>query len=353
MELFKAHSQWSSRPNDERFANLNDLYKATKAYADASAERANVPYSSLRVEASNDDITLVGKGGIPANLTHWSFGQLSARVGAPAGYLREIPSTLACQNINYSLKSRGESMGEANLLFHKNSGLICRAFTSDKYGRIWNYEVAERLQRLNTVWRVPPARTDDEKPSGIYASDHDMFVFLVNDSVRIADGTDQGLGRGVFVSNSEVGAAALRVTRFLYRYVCGNHIVWGAKNVEEIAVRHVGEHVGSRMSRLFQATLMEYANESASDQEAKIANARTMTLGGDKDAVLDLIFGKRFMSRKQTETAYEAVVPEIDGDPKTVWGLTQGITRVSQQTPYADERVAMEMASAKVLALAF
>ena len=42
-------------------------------------------------------------------------------------------------------------------------------------------------------------------PAGIYASDHDMFAFLVNEEYRIDDGSDGGLARGFFVQNSEVG----------------------------------------------------------------------------------------------------------------------------------------------------
>ena len=69
-------------------------------------------------------------------------------------------------------------------------------------------------------------------PAGLYASDHDCFAFMVNESVTVDDGSDGGLCRGFFVSNSEVGAASLKFTS-LYRSVCGNHIVWGAKQAQE------------------------------------------------------------------------------------------------------------------------
>jgi hypothetical protein len=28
---------------------------------------------------------------------------------------------------------------------------------------------------------------------------------------------------------------------FLYEYVCGNHRVWGASNVVEVKIRHIGK----------------------------------------------------------------------------------------------------------------
>jgi len=50
-------------------------------------------------------------------------------------------------------------------------------------------------------------------PAGIYASDHDMFSFLVNEEYRIDDGSDGGLARGFFVQNSEVGAENAQLAR--------------------------------------------------------------------------------------------------------------------------------------------
>ena len=50
MELMKAHRQWATRPEDERYPNLQQLYEATKKSAEESAEALS-PLSKLRVEA--------------------------------------------------------------------------------------------------------------------------------------------------------------------------------------------------------------------------------------------------------------------------------------------------------------
>src|SRR5712692_2741576 len=105
MELFKANRQWANRPKDERFPSIKALYEATKAYA-ATAVESDVAFSSLRAEAQEGEIVLVGKSNVPAKLTNWSFGQLSARAGAPANYLSTLPATLAVQNLNHGLKAR-------------------------------------------------------------------------------------------------------------------------------------------------------------------------------------------------------------------------------------------------------
>lgn len=352
MELFKAHKQWASRPQDERFESLQALYDATKAYAGQALERqANV--SDLRTEAIDGDVQLVGRQGVPAKLTHWSFGQLAARVGAPASYLRDLPATLAVQNLNHGLKEYGDKAETASLMFHSNGSLLLRAFTSDKYSRIWNWEVAERLLSLQTYgWE--PARPDIRVEMGdfpaLYASDHDMFAFIRNRSVVVREpGNPDGLQRGVIVENSEVGASALKLTRFLYREMCGNHIIWGASKVMEISVRHVGD--ARYRWGAYQYELKRYAESSVSEDEAKIASAKSKLLGDTKEQVLDRLFGMRSLalSRKTLDAGYDACLPDQDGDPRTVWGVVQGLTRHSQTLPYADARTAIDRSAGKLL----
>lgn len=364
MELFKASRQWSTRPDDERFGSLAALYEATKAYAETATERT-IPWSDLRAEAAGEDVQLVGKGGIPAALTNWSFGQLSARVGAPGDYLRKLPPTLAAQNLNYGLAHRQEEDGPRNaeVLFHENGGLLARAITSDRYSRIWNHEVAARLMALQSLgWEpaVPDAGMggDPDKLTALYASDHDLFAFLRNPNLALETGgpdaqREKPVYRGCIVENSEVGAAALKLTKFLYNRMCGNHIIWGASKVVELSVRHVGQ-ARSRMTD-WSLELRRYAEESASDEEAKISAARTLQIAATKEDVLDKLFGMRALqlSRKTLEAGYAAVVPEQDGDPRTVWGMVQGLTRHSQTVPYADKRTEIDRAAGRVLAASF
>jgi hypothetical protein len=42
---------------------------------------------------------------VPLAPTHWSFGQLTTMIGAPATYLRQLPAPLAASNLQYGLSS--------------------------------------------------------------------------------------------------------------------------------------------------------------------------------------------------------------------------------------------------------
>ena len=362
MELFVAHRQWASRPEDQRFTSLKEMYQACKAYA-TGARTKIVEWGHLRTEAHKDEVMISGKAGVPALMGHYAFGQLCGRVGAPASYLRELPATLASQNLNYGLKAKVEELqrdaADASLLFHPANGggkFIMRSLMTEKYERVWNYEILERLLNWEQRgWKpaVPDFNKMREKDAALYASDHDMFAFLMNDQYIIREpGNPDGLKRGFIVGNCEVGGKPLWIMKFLYRAMCGNHIIWGASEVQEFRFKHVGS-VRERFN-VYQAQMLKYANESASDEEAKIKQAKKVTIAKTKEDLLDVLFGKRLgVSQKVLEASYDAVLPEQDGDPNTVWGFVQGMTRHSQTIPYTDERTAIDRAAGKVLDFVF
>lgn len=403
MQMFKACNQWASRPVDERFWDLESAQAACHAYFQKRRESTN-SFADLRVVADEGELRLVGpRSGIGARFTHHAFGQIVRKIRGPLDWLRSVPATLAAQNVNHGLKHRlngDDETRNAKILFHADNGdHVVRAFTGEAYSRIWNWEVFERLVPLQDQgWRVPPARPpfgddlgsmptriatpediidwgsggsmlsvkvgDVIAPAGIYASDHDCFVFMVHPDRHINDGTDAGMHRGFFVWNSEVGPGpgtdrvSFGIQAFMLRHVCGNHIVWGAKSLAEVRVIHAGQEGAAlkKAAEKIRVQLLKYADTAASEDEAKVVQAKALTLGDNKEEVLDVLFGKQKIAQKaQLEAAYDLAErnADIDGDPRTAWGFAQGLTRLSQQTPYMDERVRLDRAASKVVEFAF
>lgn len=383
--LYTAHNQWANRPADERYPSLQAAYDAAAELRSMAREKRDVLVSTLRAEADGKAVRLVGKQNVPAALTYSAFGQLSRYVGAPASYLRTLPATLAAQNINYGLAGFNGSDSKVNIYALMNGTAVVRALTSDQYERIYHVDVLRRLLDLPTGWRVPPARPavngqvsrpataadvldqgsfglsvkvgDPIADAGIYLGQGtpELFVFMVNMSARINDGTTEGLSRGVFVSNHELGGKAFKVVRFMFRHVCGNHIVWDASGVEEIRVIHKGRQAESDAWAGMEASLVKYSDEGASETELKIKEARSFQIAGTKDDVLDTLFGKRVAGRRDLEGAYALaeIHSDEDGSPRSAWGMAQGMTRLSQENPYADERHTLDKAAAKIIELAF
>jgi hypothetical protein len=379
--LHAASSEWASRPADERFWTMGEMRAACESIR-AGCGTARVPMQSLQARAEGDALVLVGSKDRPAALTHYAFGQLAVTVGAPAAYLRELPVNVAADCLNAGIVKADKS--DRDLLFHKNGRLTLRACLSDKYERVWDADVCRYFEKLTDQgWRNPAGRApagykgitraatsedilpgqinisvgDAIAPAGLYASDHDMFAFLVAPDRVIDDGTGGTLMRGIFVRNSEVGDASLSVTFFLMQAVCGNHIVWGAKGVHEIRVRHVGSAPLTRALRGFETELRRYL-DSAPEEQRMIAAARKLVLGNTKDEVLDAIVkyarGHSLpISRKRADEAYEVCARHEDwyGSPRTLWGQVAGLTHASQASGYADDRAAADRSAGGLLGM--
>jgi hypothetical protein len=258
----------------------------------------------------------------------------------------------------------------------EQNGLL-RSIKSQRYGRIWDCELLERMLPLVEAhgWKVPPARpahansTRTRKataedltrstwikegdligPAGLYRGDRDMFCFLVNDDSRVDDGSDGGISRGFIVQNSEVGRCSFTYTEFGFRNTCGNHIIWGVQNMREIKLRHIGADLDERAFQNLECQLVEYVNSDTEQEQLIVKKAKRFILGQNKEEVLAFLFGKRLMTRTLASQAYEAcALHEQAIDPASAWGIVNGLTRVSQEKGFADERTLIDAVAATLL----
>jgi hypothetical protein len=400
MELYEANAQWANRPDDERFESLAAMEAACAQHAKLARE-AHIPLGTLRVEAEDGAISLVGKTGVPATLTHYGFGQLSRMANAPPSYLRELPATLAGQCLNNGLARLTRERGaetRINVLFHQNGSLKARAITSESYDRVWDWLVCRKLRENldGSFWRAPPARParegqrgtrpataadilpnqgdfglrikvgDPIAPAGLYASDHDMFAFLVNTQEPVWNG-DKFMHRGMFAWNSEVGDRSLGAMFFLMDHVCGNHIVWGASKVTRVSVRHVkGRHSYSAGNTLRTASqkwrMMVQELPGPEEMGRQIQMAKEREIGATKEEVLDALFSfarkksLQLLTKGRIEAAYQLTehTPRY-GSPYSVWGLVNGLTELSQSefAGQTDNRTEMDMQAGRVMEMAF
>lgn len=398
--LDAASRQWAMRPADERFWTVGEMAAACQGYKAASSEM-RVDLGRVQVVNDRGDMLLMG-GGLTgaASFSHYSFGQLCRVAGAPADYLRDLDGELAAKCLETGLRRKDRDVlgGSSNVLVRRSGmGDGCGdsqsvgAFLSSGYSRIWNADIVSRLGEFESRgWRVPPARpagfddpraraaTEDDvlklnkggsagvglsvkvgdliAPAGLYASDRDCFAFMV-----LEGGVEIGgsvMNRGFFVSNSEVGDRAFSLTTFLYDAVCGNHIVWGASEVTEVRLVHRGR-ANTRWIGDLQRALQKYAGNGTERERHLIMSAigRKVSDGG-KDAVIEKLFkDKRLgLTKKVLEQAWEWSVKEarLRGNkfvPESVWGMVCGLTRVSQECGWADQRVAIDNAAGKLLSL--
>jgi hypothetical protein len=241
----RVSSEWFNRPADERYLSLTDLRNSVKTRSERSRTRI-VESEAIRVEASPEDaerLTLMlPDAAAPIAPTHWSFRQLASLVGAPAAYLRQLPAPLAGINLQYGLTShRAEQVKTLEI---EDGRVQLRAVTGPDYGRIFDHELVEAVQKIagngtgDTRWKVPgvldwstriynPHADITKDTTTLYASDRDVFLFLVDDlnpieAGRLPDGSPDLYFRGFYCWNSEVGARTLGIASFYLRAVCQN-----------------------------------------------------------------------------------------------------------------------------------
>lgn len=353
--LMKAHDQWARRNPDERFASIEDMHKAAHSFRTNARVASNRKVQDLKAIAHDGAVFVEGKTGVKAAMTNWAFGQLATKAEAPAGYLQSLPAPLAAECLNTGLQRFNGN--DASMLFRQDgSDLTLRAITSNRYSRIWNCDVTARLGDLEAqgVWQPAPAAFDGSR--GLYLSDRDMFAFMVDNNRRIFETLPGGgLSRGFFLWNSEVGAASIGVCTFLYEYVCGNHRVWGCKEVKEVSFRHVGEGLDHKAFGTLAMRLTAYADASAEGDEARIAHMRETEIATTKEALLDALFNRFKLGKKLAAQTIELAVQREDwyGNPRSVWGIAGAITEIARDKPNADERDELNRIGARIMEAQF
>lgn len=359
----RVSSEWFSRPADERYLSLDALMASVKGRAERSRTRT-VESAAVRVEASRDnperlDLVLPGSD-VPLAPTNWSFGQLASLVGAPAAYLRQLPAPLAGINLQYGLSSHRAE--QVKTLETDDGRMELRAVTGPDYGRIYDHELVAAVQRIagngtgDTRWKVPgvldwstgiynPVVDVTADTTTLYASDRDVFLFLVDDlnpieAGRLPNGSPDLYFRGFYCWNSEVGAKTLGMASFYLRAVCQNRNLWGVDDFEEITIRH-SKYAASRFAHEAAPALTRFADSSPQPFVNGIRQARERIVARtDEDRTSFL--RKRGFSRGETARIIETVLVEEGRKPESVFDFVQGITAVARGKPHQDARLDLE-----------
>lgn len=374
-----AAREYASRPADERFPSVQAMIDNA---ANQKAHSRPTIYNAkdLRIVAHPNPteqdpaagrLTLQSPRGTQAGFTHWSFGQLCRSVGAPANYLRDLRPAIAADALNYGLKNTPPA-SDFNLLMQAPNGRpepTVRACTTDKYGRVWDADlytaIHQNIMRHDDRWTTPP--TWSGEPAGAYRGDRDSFLIIVNGGSIVNDpslrgsigssgsGTQQGntptdgMFRGLLVRNSEVGASSITIDQILFRFICGNHMLWGAVIDRRFKRKHIGDNVQRDTIREIISIAHQWTNRSASQDEQIIRTLIDREIAHTRDAVIDEL-RKIGYSKDDAETAYATAERTEQASPRSYWGIAQGTTRASQESGYQDGRYILDQLAAKVLA---
>ncbi len=358
--LTEASHQWATRKEDERFLSLADL-KAHVAKRRTESWTATPKASELRIVPDNNNIGVevydpsYGQRRV-VEPTHFGFGQLAQYASAPAAYLRSLPAELAAINLQWGLE-HNPMREEALMLAQSNGSNTLRAITSTSYGRIWDSQVVDAVEKVNQDgrWQIPAASyatSNPKRATTLYASDRDVFIFLVDPSHPIEiPGEKEPLYRGFYTWNSEVGAGTFGIATFCYRFVCDNRCIWGATNVRELRIRHTGG-APERFAYEGGKYLQQYGDEDTKLIVGQVTAAKNLEIEEAKtgtEGVVSWLQAKGF-SKAIAKASADAAVAE-EGKARSLWDIVQGVTAYARSVPYTNDRVALETQAGKLMSM--
>ncbi|MXO65363.1 DUF932 domain-containing protein [Altericroceibacterium endophyticum] len=366
----RVSSEWFSRPADQRYLSLTELMAAVKGRAERSRTRT-VESAAIRVEAHREDperlALALPDADKPLAPTHWSFGQLASLVGAPAAYMRQLPAPLAAINLQYGLTSHRAE--QVKTLETDDGRTELRAVTGPDYGRIYDHELVAAVQRIagngtgDTRWKVPgvldwstgvhnPMVDITSDTTTLYASDRDVFLFLVDDmnpieAGKLPDGSPDLFFRGFYCWNSEVGAKTLGIASFYLRAVCQNRNLWGVEDFQEISIRH-SKYAANRFAHEAAPALTRFADSSPQPFLNGIRAARQRIVARSDDDRTEFL-RKRGFGKAETAKIVETVLAEEGRPPESVFDFVQGITAYARGKTQQDARLDLETRAKKLL----
>lgn len=215
----------------------------------------------------------------------------------------------------------------------------------------------------DTRWKVPgaldwltglyhPDVDITRDTTTLYASDRDVFLFLVDDCNpievgKLEDGSPDLYFRGFYTWNSEVGAKTLGIASFYLRAVCQNRNIWGAEDFQEITIRH-SKYAAARFAQEAAPALTRVANSSPQGFINGIKAARAQVVARSDEDRTEFL-RKRGFSKAETGRIIETVLQEEGHPPESIFDFVQGITRVARDKTQQDVRLDLEGKAKKLL----
>ncbi|MDF1565301.1 MAG: DUF932 domain-containing protein [Deltaproteobacteria bacterium] len=359
--LYHLSRQWASRPDDERFVTLEGL-RAAVALRTENVRTVEIQPKELYPDIVGRDVVLKHRKFERLDFTHWSFGQTAQVAKAPAAYLRRLPPELTTALLTHGLRVDSDK-GESAFYYEdqgEGAGTL-RAVTSPSYGRIFDLDVVDAVMRLNQEqggrWVVPASSYTSHNPkraTTLYASDRDVFCFLCDPANPIQiPGQQAPSYRGFIVSNSETGSASFKLMLMLYEKVCDNRIIWGARHVEQLSIRH-NAGAPARFLREAAPALEDYAERSVEQEVQAIERAQNLRLKtaapgeGSYEDILRWVRERTGIAKGIIEDGWKQAQTE-EGKVDTAWDMVQGITAAARSIPHTDSRIAVEQAATKLI----
>lgn len=168
---------------------------------------ANNTQLSIRNDKTGETLIL--------NVNEVAHNQIGTHLGIPAKYydkMRADNPELLAQNVNSWFNKTSNTR-----MIRTLDGTV-RAFLSDRYRRIDNYEIAQAV--LPIITQMPDARIESCE-----VTDERLYLKVVNPRLTTDIVPGDTVQSGIMITNSEVGLGSFTIQPLVYRLVCTNGMV--------------------------------------------------------------------------------------------------------------------------------
>ena len=275
--------------------------------------------------------------------------QVASALGIPAKYYDIMQSQkpeLLARNVNTWLSDRENSYMIRTMDY--GGGRVARALLSDRYRRIDNMEIASAVLPLF-------AGSDQYEVISSDVTENRMYLKILSRRLEMEVVPGDYVQAGVVISNSEVGLGSVNVQPLVYRLVCTNGMI----------VNDMGErknHVG-RAAKAVEDSFHIYSDETMeAEDKAFLLKLRDVTMAAIEEGRFAQVVGKLKESAGIPITGKVTEVVEltgktygfntdeqdsilqylIAGGDLSQYGLSNAITRASQDVESYDRATALE-----------
>ena len=292
-------------------------------------------------------------GGTPYKyeMTDLFHRQMGASLGIPAKYYdkmkQDYPDLLA-QNINGWFQ---QTPSKHTIRTMDNTA---RAFLSDRYRRIDNFDVATAT--LPVIGEMPDAQIESCE-----ITPNRMYIKVVNPRLEADVVPGDTVQAGIVISNSEVGLGSVTVMPLLYRLVCKNGMI-----INELGQRkyHIGreneesyELYSDRTLEADDAAFMLKLQDivrTAVDEAKfgmvidKLRETTQIKITGDIPKVVELTAKQYGFNQNEQSGILKHL---IEGGDLSLYGLSSAVTRASQDVDDYDRATALESAGWQIVTI--
>jgi hypothetical protein len=278
------------------------------------------------------------------NMTDLFHRQVGSALNIPSKYYdkmrSEYPSLLA-DNVNGWL-GKSETRHTVRTLEGE-----ARAFLSDRYRRIDNYEVAQAA--LPIIGEMKDARVES-----CQLTDKRMYIKVINARMEMEVVPGDIVQAGIVISNSEVGLGSVSVMPLLFRLVCANGMI-----ISDFGKRkfHIGQQITENWELFSDETLQADDNafllkladivRSAVDEVkfATIVNRLRETTGAKITApvadVVELTSKQYGFTKNESDGILQHLI--LGGD-LSLYGLSNAVTRTANDMESYERATELETA---------